>query len=143
MISIIIYGHKYVGRPVSEGIKKELFCKKCKKNRLFVEMKGIRYFHIYFIPFFPTSKKVKYMECTSCESVIFDYKRIIEENEEIEKKDNLFKKEVLKIIKEIESINVKCPSCKKDGKVRIPEGDFSVEAICQTCGNIYEVKKPK
>ena len=36
----------------------------------------------------------------------------------------------------------KCPSCKKDGKVRLPEGQLSAEAICHTCGNIYDVKKP-
>lgn len=146
MIGLMVYGEKYIGWPVSDGIKKDIHCNKCGKITSFSEMKGRKFFHIYYVPLVPISGKKKWLECDFCDSVLLDYEQKIKDHEENTKREKDFeeiKKEMQSYLEEMEYIHVKCPSCRKDGKVRLPEGHFSADAICQICGNIYKVEKPK
>ena len=145
MLTGIIFGEKYIGWPIQDGIKKELYCAKCGRNRPFLEMIGRKFFHVYYIPLIPLSKKIKWLECHYCDSVLLDFEEKLKKHEEKIKERKEFedlKKEMASYIEELEYINVKCPSCKKDGKVKFGENQFFTEAICRHCGNIYEVRKP-
>lgn len=141
----MVYGEKYIGWPVPDGTIKELYCTKCKETRSFMEMRGRKFFYVWYIPLIPVSGKTTWLECNVCDSVILNYEQKIKDHEEKIREEKNFeeiKKEMASYLEEMEYINVKCPSCQKDGQVRLPEGHFSAEAICKTCGNIYEVKKP-
>ena len=144
MLTGIIFGEKYTGWPTKDGIRKELYCTKCEQNRPFLEMSGRKFFHIYYIPLIPLSKKIKWLECYYCDSVLLDFEEKLKDYEKKIKEQKEFenlKKEMTSYIEELDYINVKCPSCKKDGKVKFAEDQSSAEAICRYCGNIYMVKK--
>lgn len=140
---LILFGEKHFGLPILEGVRRELYCPKCKKNSTFMEISGKRFFHIWHIPLIPVGEKTIWLECDICDFAIFNYQEIIKEYEEKKAKEKDFedmKKEMTMFVQQMEYIDVRCPKCKKNGKVKFPEGQSSAEAICHICGNIYEVK---
>lgn len=144
-----VVGSKYIGWPVSNGLRKEIYCSKCGKVRSFMELQGRKYFHVSFVPVLPISKKMKWLECDYCESVLLNHEQKIKDYEENLVRENEFeknRKEAWAIIEEEdrmkEYLDVKCPSCKSIGKVKLLEKQLLAEAICQKCGNVYEVRKP-
>lgn len=137
MIGFGIYGGEYIGWPVTNSIRKEIYCTKCKESRSFMEMRGRRFLHIWWIPVLPISRKTTWLECPLCDSIVLNYEQKIKEEKDFEE----IKKETASYLEEMRYIDVKCPSCKKSGRVKLTEGQFSAEAICRTCGNIYEVRK--
>lgn len=65
---MIFFGSKgkTVSGPLIEGIQ----CQNC-ENSQFITFGIIRYFHLYWIPTFPTSKKAG-IECTNCKRTLVD-----------------------------------------------------------------------
>jgi len=65
---MIIFGTK--GRVFAGELVQGVPCPSC-GNSEFLSFGVLRYFHIYWIPIFPTSKKVG-MECTQCQQALED-----------------------------------------------------------------------
>ena len=63
---IIIWGQKWVFKPVPGGWTGELNCPACSGARTFVEKQPVKYFTLYWLPLFPTSRGDPFVECTTC-----------------------------------------------------------------------------
>ncbi len=63
---IIIWGSKYVFKPVEGGWHGQLHCPQCGAARSFVEKQPVKYFTLYWLPLFPTSREDPFIECTAC-----------------------------------------------------------------------------
>lgn len=63
---IIIWGSKYVFRPVEGGWRGMLHCPQCGDGRSFVEKQPVKYFTIYWMPLFATSREASFIECEVC-----------------------------------------------------------------------------
>ncbi len=65
---IIIWGNKWVFKPVAGGWTGEIHCPECGTGRQFSEKQPVKYFTLYWLPLFPTSRGESFIECNSCES---------------------------------------------------------------------------
>jgi len=65
---MIFFGSR--GKAVSGQVVEGIQCPNC-ENQQFITFGIIRYFHLYWIPTFPTSKTVG-IECTHCKRTLVD-----------------------------------------------------------------------
>src|SRR5690606_6056902 len=65
---MIFFGSR--GKTVSGQLIEGIQCPSC-ENQKFISFGTIRYFHLYWIPTFPTSKTVG-IECTHCKRTLVD-----------------------------------------------------------------------
>jgi len=63
---IIIWGNKWVFKPVPQGWAGTIHCPHCNVARTFTERQPVKYFTLYWMPLFPTSKGEPFIECTTC-----------------------------------------------------------------------------
>lgn len=78
---MIFFGSR--GKTVSGQVVEGIQCPSC-DNKQFITFGIIRYFHLYWIPTFPTSKKVG-IECTHCKRTLIDKELPTELCKEIKK----------------------------------------------------------
>ena len=63
---LIIWGHKWQFKPVAGGWRGNLHCPQCGTIRSFHEKQPVKYFTLYWIPLFPTSRGESFIECDTC-----------------------------------------------------------------------------
>jgi len=63
---IIIWGHKWQFKPVQAGWRGNLHCPQCGTIETFQEMQPVKYFTLYWLPLFPTSRGEPFIECKKC-----------------------------------------------------------------------------
>lgn len=66
---MIIWGSKAKESQIGSGT---FFCPNCMADSPYSHMRVSRYFTLYFIPLFPTSKLGEYVRCRSCNSELSD-----------------------------------------------------------------------
>ncbi len=64
---IVIWGNKWLFKPVQGGWCGEIHCPDCGVPRNFVEKQPVKYFTLYWMPLFATSKGDPFIECVKCE----------------------------------------------------------------------------
>ncbi len=63
---IIIWGHKWTFKPVQDGWRGNLHCPQCGAIQPFAEKQPVKYFTLWWIPLFPTSRGDSFIECSVC-----------------------------------------------------------------------------
>ena len=63
---IIIWGHKWKFKPVQNGWHGNLHCPQCGTIQPFQEKQPVKYFTLWWIPLFPTSRGDPFVECIHC-----------------------------------------------------------------------------
>jgi hypothetical protein len=132
---LIFFGTKTIKKKVRNGLRRQIYCSRCRCMQELQEFRRVRYFTLYFVPIFPIKKGESVLTCPVCDESYV----VLPEHYYNGTTGNYSSSPAGETIPAKVIIN--CMHCEK--KMRIPNVEKPIMVTCPHCREKFEVSRVK